>query len=75
MVSSVLVRRRQPLQSLLVPRHQPQQRAAQQVPVAEKNDANTIGKYSKGMAVFTIANGGLMYEASVGRQKFSYKPK
>jgi hypothetical protein len=27
------------------------------------------------MAVFTIAKGGLMYEASIGGQKFSYKPK
>jgi hypothetical protein len=26
------------------------------------------------MKVFTIAKGGLMYEASVGGQKFSYEP-
>jgi hypothetical protein len=26
------------------------------------------------MAVFTVAKGGLMYEAAVGGQKFSYKP-
>ena len=31
-------------------------------------------KYHKGMAVFTHAKGGLMYEASVAGQKFSYKP-
>jgi lipid-binding SYLF domain-containing protein len=31
------------------------------------------GDYYKGMAVFTFAKGGLMYEASVGGQKFSYK--
>jgi lipid-binding SYLF domain-containing protein len=30
--------------------------------------------YRKGMLVFTIAKGGLMYEASIGGQKFSYKP-
>ncbi len=30
--------------------------------------------YHKGMAIFTKAIGGLMYEASVGGQKFSYKP-
>ena len=30
--------------------------------------------YTKGMAVFIHAKGGLMYEASVGGQKFSYKP-
>jgi hypothetical protein len=27
------------------------------------------------MVVFTIAKGGLMYEASVSGQKFNYKPK
>jgi len=26
------------------------------------------------MAVFTIAKGGLMYEATIGGQKFGYKP-
>jgi lipid-binding SYLF domain-containing protein len=31
--------------------------------------------YHKGMAVFTHAKGGLMYEASVGGQKFTFKPK
>ena len=30
--------------------------------------------YYKGMAVFIIATGGLMFEASVGGQRFSYKP-
>ena len=30
--------------------------------------------YHKGMAVFTKAIGGLMYEASVGGQKFKYEP-
>jgi lipid-binding SYLF domain-containing protein len=38
-----------------------------------KHDATTVGKYNKGMAVFTVAKGGLMYEASIGGQKFSYK--
>jgi len=38
-----------------------------------KKDATTVGKYYKGMATFTIAKGGLMYEASIGGQKFSYK--
>lgn len=37
--------------------------------------ATTAGHYFKGMAVFTIAKGGLMYEASIGGQKFSYKPR
>ena len=40
-----------------------------------KNDATTVGKYHKGMAVFSVAKGGLMYEASVGGQKFSYTAK
>ena len=31
--------------------------------------------YYKGMVVFTHAKGGLMYEASIGGQKFSFKPK
>ena len=39
-----------------------------------KKDATTTGRYHKGLATFTITKGGLMYEASVGGQKFSYKP-
>jgi phage-related minor tail protein len=35
--------------------------------------AGTAGKYHKGTAVFTIAKGGLMYEASLAGQKFSYE--
>ena len=42
---------------------------------AGQNDANTVGKYRKGMAIFTIAKGGLMYQAAVGGQKFKYTPK
>ena len=41
---------------------------------AGKKDAATIGKYHKGLAVFTVAKGGLMYQAAVGGQKFKYKP-
>ena len=40
-----------------------------------KNDAKTKGNYNKGMATFTVAKGGLMYEASVGGQKFKYTPR
>ena len=40
-----------------------------------KNDASTAGGYKKGMAIFTVAKGGLMYEASIGGQKFKYTPK
>jgi lipid-binding SYLF domain-containing protein len=42
---------------------------------AGKHDATTAGAYNKGMAVFTVAKGGLMYEATIGGQKFSYKPR
>ena len=39
-----------------------------------KNDASTTSAgYRKGMAIFTVAKGGLMYEASLGGQKFSYE--
>jgi lipid-binding SYLF domain-containing protein len=42
---------------------------------ATKNNAKTVGAYYKGMATFVIAKGGLMAEASVGGQKFNYKPR
>jgi lipid-binding SYLF domain-containing protein len=35
---------------------------------------STLG-YQKGMAVFTIAKGGLMYTATVAGQKFTYTPR
>jgi lipid-binding SYLF domain-containing protein len=39
------------------------------------NNASTVsGGYRKGMAIFTIAKGGLMYEAALGGQKYSYSP-
>jgi lipid-binding SYLF domain-containing protein len=40
-----------------------------------KKDATTSGEYYRGMAVFTIAKGGLMYEAALAGQKFSYKAR
>jgi lipid-binding SYLF domain-containing protein len=40
----------------------------------DENHARTAGGYQNGMAIFTVAKGGLMYEASIGGQKFSYKP-
>jgi lipid-binding SYLF domain-containing protein len=40
-----------------------------------KKDATTVsGGYQKGVAVFTIAKGGLMYAATVAGQKFKYTP-
>jgi lipid-binding SYLF domain-containing protein len=40
-----------------------------------KNQAATSSEYTKGLAVFTIAKGGLMYNATVAGQKFSYHAK
>jgi lipid-binding SYLF domain-containing protein len=40
-----------------------------------ENNATAVGEYNKGMAVFTIAKGGLMYAAAIAGQKFSYKPR
>ena len=43
---------------------------------AGQNDATTRGSvFQKGMAVFTVAKGGLMYSASVKGQKFTYSPR
>ncbi len=40
------------------------------------NNATTrSGGFNKGMAVFTIAKGGLMYAATLAGQKYSYKPR
>lgn len=39
-----------------------------------QNNATTVGSYYKGMAVFIVAKGGLMYEASVSGQRFTYTP-
>ena len=40
-----------------------------------RNDAATAsGGYRKGMAIFTVATGGLMFEAVLGGQKFTYMP-
>ena len=40
---------------------------------ASKTEASASGGYQKGVAVFTIAKGGLMYQAAVQGQKFSYE--
>src|SRR6202167_69681 len=42
---------------------------------AESSNANTSGGYFNGMAVFTIAKGGLMYAATVSGQRFTYTPR
>jgi lipid-binding SYLF domain-containing protein len=40
-----------------------------------EKDARTSGSYRKGVAVFTIVKGGLMYNASIAGQKFSFKAR
>jgi lipid-binding SYLF domain-containing protein len=40
-----------------------------------KKDAITHGHYQKGVAVFTIAKGGLMGQLAVAGQKFKYTPR
>ena len=49
--------------------------SAQASAVAATAGASTTADYSDGVMVFTIAKGGLMYEASIGGQKFDYEPK
>ena len=48
---------------------------AQVSAVAITLGASADANYDGGVAVFTIADGGLMYEASIGGQKFKYKAK
>jgi len=48
---------------------------AQVSAVALTAGASADADYNKGVAVFTIADGGLMYEATIGGQKFKYKAK
>ena len=48
--------------------------AAQVSAVALRSGVSANARYSNGVAVFTMGETGLMYEASVGGQKFSYEP-
>src|SRR5262249_40980177 len=47
--------------------------SAQVSAVAVRGGASANAKYEKGVMVLTMAKGGLMYEASIGGQKFKYK--
>ncbi|TMI81085.1 MAG: hypothetical protein E6H10_12420 [Bacteroidetes bacterium] len=47
--------------------------SAQASAIAATAGASTNVKYRNGVMVFTQGKGGLMYEASIGGQKFSYK--
>ena len=40
---------------------------------ASAGDTKAEGSWKRGMAVYTLAKGGLMYEASIGGQKFKYE--
>jgi lipid-binding SYLF domain-containing protein len=51
------------------------QLAAQASAVAATSGASADADYHQGVMVFTMARGGLMYEASVGGQHFTYVPK
>jgi lipid-binding SYLF domain-containing protein len=48
--------------------------SAQASAVAAAEGASKDAKYQQGVMVFTIAKGGLMFEASVGGQKFKFTP-
>jgi lipid-binding SYLF domain-containing protein len=48
---------------------------AQATAVALKSGAGANAKFARGVAVFTMDEAGLMYEASIGGQKFSYQPR
>lgn len=48
---------------------------AQATAVALQSGAGANAKYTDGVAVFTADEAGLMYEASVGGQKFSFQAK
>jgi lipid-binding SYLF domain-containing protein len=48
--------------------------SAQVSAVAAASGASANAKYVEGVLVFTVQKGGLMYEASVGGQKFKYTP-
>lgn len=48
---------------------------AQASAVAVTAGASADADYNKGVAIFTLTGGGLMYEATVGGQKFDYEDK
>jgi len=41
---------------------------------ASAGDTHGKGAWKRGMAIFTLAKGGLMYEATIGGQKYNFKP-
>ncbi len=49
--------------------------SAQASAVAAREGSSADADFDSGIAVFTLARGGLMFEASIGGQKFNYWPK
>ena len=43
--------------------------------IALKDGVSKAAEYNNGVAIFTMGTGGLMFEASVGGQKFKFTPK
>lgn len=43
--------------------------------IALADGASKTADYNNGVAIFTMGTGGLMFEASIGGQKFSFEPK
>jgi lipid-binding SYLF domain-containing protein len=43
--------------------------------IAAKEGASKSANYDLGVAIFTLGTEGLMFEASIGGQKFSYEPR
>jgi len=41
---------------------------------ASAGDTHGKAAWKRGMAIYTLAKGGLMYEASIGGQKYNFKP-
>lgn len=48
--------------------------AANASAIAAESGAGRTNDFSEGLAVFTLPRGGLMFEAAIGGQKFSYTP-
>ena len=48
--------------------------ATTQGATATAGETHGRGAWKRGMAIFTLAKGGLMYEASIGGQKYNFKP-
>ena len=43
--------------------------------VAVKSGASRTANYDAGVAIFSMTTGGMMFEAAVGGQKFTFEPK